>query len=63
MPSSYTPDVIAIVRANGCSYVRTGRHPFWYSPISNCHFPVPNQIKSRHTANAIMKQTGVTHEF
>jgi hypothetical protein len=59
MPSSYTPDVIAIPRANGCSYVRIGRHPIWYSPKSNCNFPVPTHI--RHTANQIMKQAGIEH--
>jgi hypothetical protein len=63
MPSSYTPAVLAILTANGCNYVRAGRHPIWYSPKSNCNFPVPTQIKSRHTANQIMKQAGIAHKF
>jgi hypothetical protein len=63
MPSSYTPDVIAILTANGCSHIRAGRQPIWYSPKSNCNFPVPTHIKSRHTANQIMKQAGIAHKF
>jgi hypothetical protein len=63
MPSSFTPEVIAILMAIGCRHVRTGRHPIWYSPKSNCNFPVPTSIKSRHTANQIMKQAGIAHRF
>ena len=63
MPSSFTPDVEAKLTEYGCRYVRTGRHPICYSPISNCNFPVPKGIKSRHTANGIMKQAGIPFKF
>jgi hypothetical protein len=63
MPSSYNSAVIDVLKANGCSYVRTGRHPIWYSPKTNCNFPVQTVVKSRHTANAIMKQAGIDHKF
>jgi predicted RNA binding protein YcfA (HicA-like mRNA interferase family) len=63
MPSSYTRDVITILTANGCHYVRSGRHPIWFSPKSDSNFPVPTRIKSRHTANEIMKQAGIAHRF
>ena len=38
-------------------------HDIWYSPISERHFTVDGKIKSRHTANAIMKQSGIDRRF
>jgi hypothetical protein len=63
VPSSYTPEVLRLLRAHGCHHLRDGRHPIWYSPITRCAFPVPSRIKSRHTANEIMKQAGIDHRF
>jgi predicted RNA binding protein YcfA (HicA-like mRNA interferase family) len=40
-----------------------GDHDIWYSPITDRHVTVPTKIKSRHTANAIMKQAGIPHHF
>lgn len=34
-----------------------------YSPITNRNFTVDSKIKSRHTANAIMKQAGIDYHF
>ena len=34
-----------------------------YSPITDRSFPVDAKIKSRHTANEIMKQSGIEHRF
>jgi hypothetical protein len=50
---------------NGCYFKRRGKgdHDIWFSPISNQNFPVDGKIKSRHTANTIMKQAGVAHRF
>lgn len=36
-----------------------GSHEIWFSPLTKQHFPVPTHIKSRHTANAILKQAGL----
>lgn len=48
-----------------CRFVRRGKgdHDIWYSPITNRNFTVDTKIKSRHTANAIMKQSGINHKF
>jgi hypothetical protein len=35
----------------------------WYSPEKAQGFPVAAKIKSRHTANGIMKQAGIDHHF
>lgn len=46
---------------HGRTFVRhsKGDHDIWYSPITGRHFTVDGKIKSRHTANAIMKQSGL----
>jgi hypothetical protein len=52
--SGYTKELKDILVENGCRFVRQGRgdHEIWESPISGKRFPVDNNIKSRHTANA-----------
>jgi hypothetical protein len=52
-----------LLLAAGCYLVRQGRHPIWYSPVSDRNFPVPNNIVSRHTANAVLKQAGLEKHF
>jgi predicted RNA binding protein YcfA (HicA-like mRNA interferase family) len=49
----------------GCFKVREGKgdHEIWKSPHSGKSFPVDNKIKSRHTANGIMKQAGIAKKF
>jgi HicA toxin of bacterial toxin-antitoxin, len=45
----------------GCYYVEPGKgsHQIWFSPITKRKFSVSVGIKSRHTANGILKQAGV----
>ena len=54
-----------ILVSNGCRFVRHGKgdHDIYYSPITNRNITVDSKIKSRHTANAIMKQSGINHHF
>lgn len=54
-----------ILEKNGCIFVRYGKgnHDIWYSPKTGINFTVDRKIKSRHTAHAIMKQSGVNHHF
>ena len=63
--AEYEKRVRTILRENGCNFVRPGKgdHEIWYSPITNRHITVDNKIKSRFTANAIMKQSGIEHHF
>ena len=53
------------MRANGCTFVRHGKgdHDIWYSPITDVNVTVDGKIKSRHTANEIMKQCGINKRF
>ena len=61
----YEHDVRRWLRDSGCTFARQGKgdHEIWYSPMTNRHFPVDSKIKSRHTANGIMKQAGIAHRF
>jgi predicted RNA binding protein YcfA (HicA-like mRNA interferase family) len=63
--SDYARDVREILSDNGCWFVRHGRgdHDIWESPISGNRFPVDHAIKSRHTANGILKQAGIEKSF
>jgi hypothetical protein len=40
-----------------------GDHEIWFSPKSMRHFPVDSKIKSRHTANGVLKQAGLGKHF
>ena len=61
----YERDVRRVLAAHGCVLVRHGKgdHDVWWSPITQRHVTVDGKIKSRHTANAIMKQAGIDHKF
>ena len=63
--AEYEKKVRDILRKNGCRFVRHGKgdHDIWYSPLTSRSFPVDSKIKSRHTANEIMKQSGTDHRF
>lgn len=54
-----------LLKDAGCEFVRAGKgdHAIWYSPISGQNFPVDQKIKSRHTANAVLKQAGLPKAF
>jgi predicted RNA binding protein YcfA (HicA-like mRNA interferase family) len=64
MPS-YEREVREVLREHGCYLHRQGRgdHEIWYSPLTTRKFTVDGVIKSRHTANAIMKQAGIKKKF
>ena len=63
--AEYEKAVRKLLHNNGCIFVRHGKgdNDIWYSPITECRFTVDTKIKSRHTANAIMKQSGINHKF
>ena len=63
--AEYEKAVWSILSLNGCVFVRHGKgdHDIWYSPLTKRHITVDSKIKSRHPANAIMKQSGITHRF
>lgn len=63
--AEYEKKVREILVSNGCRFVRHGKgdYDIYFSPITNRNITVDSKIKSRHTANAIMKQSGINHHF
>jgi len=60
--AGFTPDVVRILKEGKCYKVRQGKgdHEIGYSGKS---FPVDANIKSRHTANEVLKQAGLPKAF
>jgi predicted RNA binding protein YcfA (HicA-like mRNA interferase family) len=61
MGSSLYPRLVELLRAGGCTFVRQGKgsHEIWSSPVNGKQFSVPFTIKSKPTANAILRQAGL----
>ena len=62
---SYEKAVRTKLSENGCCFTRHGKgdHDIWFSPITKLPITVDNEIKSRHTANGIMKRAGIKWHF
>lgn len=65
MVEGYTPSLKRLLQSAGCEFVRAGRgdHEIWRSPITGVHFVVDGKVKSRHTANAVLRQAGLPKKF
>lgn len=65
MAASLTPALKKLLLDAGCVFERQGKgdHEIWYSPINERRFVVDGSIKSRHTANAVLKQAGLSKVF
>ncbi|MEH2077069.1 MAG: type II toxin-antitoxin system HicA family toxin [Nostoc sp.] len=65
MGVSLTPELKKILSEAGCYFERQGKgdHEIWYSPITERCFVLDSSIKSRHTANAVLKQAGLSKAF
>lgn len=63
--ADYAPELRRILRAAGCTFQRSGKgdHEVWFSPITQRRFPVDGKIRSRHTANGVLKQAGLAKQF
>jgi len=62
---SFTPELKRLLLAAGCEFVRHGKgdHEIWRSPVTQIHFVVDSKIRSRHTANAVLRQAGLPKQF
>jgi hypothetical protein len=62
---NFSAELKRILRDAGCRPVRQGKgdHEIWYSPLTDRNFPVDSKIKSRHTANGVLKQAGLPKRF
>jgi hypothetical protein len=62
---SLTPRLKKLLAEAKCYFERQGKgdHEIWFSPLTQRRFVVDNAIKSRHTANAVLKQAGLPKAF
>jgi len=58
-------ELISILRANGFEFLRPGKgsHEIWFNRATGRHVTVPRTTKSRHTANDVLKQAGLSKKF
>ena len=65
MSTSFTPELKKLLSEANCYFERPGKgdHEIWYSPITQRRFVVDSCIKSRHTANIVLKQAGLPKYF
>jgi len=63
--SDFTPELKRLLRDAGCRFERQGKGGprNLSSPITGVRFPVDGRIRSRHTANAVLKQAGLPKKF
>ena len=63
--ANYTSELKKIFKEQGCEFFRQGKgdHEIWRDPRSDIKFVVDGNTKSRHTANAILKQAGLKKHF
>ncbi|MEM0899434.1 MAG: type II toxin-antitoxin system HicA family toxin [Pseudomonadota bacterium] len=54
-------DVTRLLSANGFSHLRSakGSHEIWSSSETGKKLTVPRNLRSRHTANAILKSANI----
>ncbi|MDP2829704.1 MAG: type II toxin-antitoxin system HicA family toxin [Sulfuricellaceae bacterium] len=65
MGGNLAPELKRLLSEAGCRFERHGKgdHDIWFSPHTVVRFPVDQKIKSRHTANAVLKQAGLPKQF
>ena len=63
--ADYGLQVRKLLTAAGWELLRPGKgdHQIWWDPRTGRKVVVDHKIKSRHTANAIMKQAGLGKRF
>ncbi|TAN09445.1 MAG: type II toxin-antitoxin system HicA family toxin [Burkholderiaceae bacterium] len=61
--NGFYDQVVAVLAQHGFSFLKPGKgsHQWWSN--GRVKVQVPTHCKSRHTANAVMKQAGIAHKF
>lgn len=61
----YAPEIRRLLVSAGWERLRAGKgdHAIWWNPSSGAKATVDSKIKSRHTANDILKQAGIGKKF
>ncbi len=65
MVEGYGRQLARLLRQHGCTFVRPGKgdHEIWHSPISDCHVVLDRGVRSRFTANAVLRDASIPFRF
>jgi predicted RNA binding protein YcfA (HicA-like mRNA interferase family) len=63
--ADYYRDLIALLRAAGYEFKRQGRgdHEIWWNPVTRVNLTIDKKLRSRITANEILKDAGLPKAF
>jgi predicted RNA binding protein YcfA (HicA-like mRNA interferase family) len=63
--ADYTKKVRKLLSDNGFSIARKGKgdHVIWYNNVTKRTASVDSEIKSRHSANEVLKKAGLGKHF
>ena len=63
--ADYYRDVIRLLKESGYQFKRPGRgdHEIWWNPSTGINVTVDRKLKSRFTANGILKEAGLPKAF
>jgi len=63
--ADYYRDVIRLLKDGGFELKRQGRgdHEIWWNPKTGEHVTVDRKLRSRFTANAVLKEAGLAKAF
>ena len=63
--ADYYRDLIRLLKAGGYEFKREGRgdHEIWWNPQTRVNVTVDRKLKSRFTANGILKEAGLAKAF
>jgi predicted RNA binding protein YcfA (HicA-like mRNA interferase family) len=63
--TDFAPRLREILKENGFVMIRRGKgdHEIWGRPSTGRRTVIDGKIKSRHTANAVLKQAGLPKSF
>ena len=65
MGSGFYPQVLSILLAHGCTFVRQGKgsHEVWNSPINGRNFPLAVTVNSRNMANGVLRDAVIKRKI
>lgn len=63
--AEYEKKVRKVLKDHDCYFLRHGKgdHDIWVNPANGHSTAVDSVIRSRYTANAIMKELGISYHF
>ena len=63
--ADYYRDVVRLLRESGYEFKRQGRgdHEIWWNATTGVRVTVDRKLRSRFTANGILKEAGLPKEF